>query len=123
MGNASEACRLADRAAAADPGNAEAWFVLSSAQRAAGRFSDAEASLGRAAQLIGPQNIQIRLATAILRRAQGRRDEAIQVIRGVLEQEPGLADAQALWLGYAQEDGRLREAQRELAALNARAAR
>jgi tetratricopeptide (TPR) repeat protein len=109
--HASESRRLAELATRLEPSNGQTWFILSAAQRAGGDLTAAEKSLDRAASLLGRGVLEVRLAEALLRRAQGRRSEAEEVLRRVLDEAPNSADARALWMGFAAEDGRLKEAQ------------
>jgi tetratricopeptide (TPR) repeat protein len=110
LGRVAVAEQWAEKATALDPANGDAWFVLSLCQRSARQFDAARQSLSRAASLLG-NGVQVRLGGVMLLRAEGRRADAGATLRQVLEDAPDSADARALWIEYAREDGDMQRAE------------
>jgi tetratricopeptide (TPR) repeat protein len=123
LGHLDEARRLSEKAVALEPLNGRAWFILAEAQRTAGDLPSAEKSLEQAAGYLGAGVLEVRLAQAMLRRSQGRRDEAASILWRLVEEVPDSGDARRLLLGYAADDGELAKAQAALKRLDLERAR
>lgn len=110
----------ADRALAEDPGSAEGLFALGGYYSLLFNMGDTKMldltiDTLRKAVAIRPNFSQAENDLALHLQRRGDRTEAMKIIADVLQRDPGLRDANVIYLGYLTGQGRFEEAEAALA--------
>ncbi len=109
----------ADRALAEDPGSAEGLFALGGYYSLLFNMGDTKMldltiETLRKAVAIRPNFSQAENDLALHLQRRGERTEAMKIIADVLQRDPGLRDANVIYVGYLNSLGRVREAEAAL---------
>lgn len=83
-----EAVEWLKKAAAADPTKAEPWLMLAEIHMRKADYASAEENLKKVINDVDPENTSAKLALAKVFRFTDKEDQAIQLLRRVLEKEP-----------------------------------